>query len=179
MHGPGYRPDLSVVAIPESVPGKFQAHHTWVSHSVAVFRDQPDCGCSVVGRRPSRTHNNTKRYQSANVNRASVATSAPVRPSATAGQAWDSSPATDPVKQPINRTTGPAQSSRSPNAASNTAGKTPSVGSPLNRISRRAVGSGSSAVPIVRYTRYMLVTVLRLFAQDSSIIVAVTVVYDA
>lgn len=136
--------------------------------------------CPGATRQP-RTHSNTKRYHSANVSRVSTATNAPEPPlSAIRGHASDSSRTTESTEHSNRmfgsgpRTPPPAAehcSSLRPSTASSTAGRALSrVGppplsfGPNSRIRRRAVGSDSSAAAvIVRYTSYILVTVLRLF----------------
>lgn len=122
--------------------------------------------------RHSRTHINTKRYQSANVSRASKATSSGCgrssRRSTAVGQASDSSVATVLVEN-SNMAAALATSSASPRTTSNKAGRTPSF--PLhNRISWcTVIVSGgflaASFVVIFRYVSYIAVNVCRLLAQ--------------
>uniref|UniRef100_A0A2S2PJ74 Uncharacterized protein n=1 Tax=Schizaphis graminum TaxID=13262 RepID=A0A2S2PJ74_SCHGA len=121
--------------------------------------------------RQSRTHINTKRYQSANVSRSSKAIISACEKSSrlfiAVGQASDSSVATVLVEN-VNTAAAVATSPASPRTTSNTAGRTLSF-PPYNRISRCTVigagGLSASAVVIARYTSYMVVIVFRLLAQ--------------
>jgi len=126
---------------------------------------------SGVGTRQSRTHINTKRYQSANVSRSSKAISGACgkssRLSFAVGQASGNSLATVLVEN-SNTAAAVATSPARPRTTSNTTGRTPSF-PPHNWISRCTVigggGLSASMVVIVRYTSYMVVIVFRLLAQ--------------